>query len=455
MGRESLYWFIVLLTFFYIVYKNKNSSVKILIILCFYIGLAASFGKAIENPYKIILVLLSLYILQKNNGLSGLNKRESSLLYIFLLFSVSLLYSAFTNGDYFKLVFSQYGKYVTPVCLFFVFNRILIKSPGAFLNLKDLFFSLLTIQIFLSFVKILTIGLTEFVVGSIAYNGGGVATIVPVLGFILVWLDKQGDIKRKDWLYVLLLVVIGFASFKRAIWFIMPVFIFLFAYYVPRKMKTSNFLYFLPIIPIIFYFGVRLSPTLNKEGKIGGSFDWQYVLEYAQNYSFGKTAETTEINLGQGRGGATLLLLGKLFNSQSLSFNDYFGFGLREFYTTDYEHFNEEKFGINSKGAASGLFQSYISSGFIGVFVTILLIISILGLIKGSRIRFTIGLLVFWDYFFYSGLILKTPSLFILFFFIITYSNLQFDQRLSRKYSSLRLDDKKNNMQPQAILKAH
>ena len=451
MTGESLYWLFVLLTFFYIVYKNRNSSLKILIILCFYIGLASSFGKVIENPYKIILVLFSLYILQKKNGLSGLNKREIHLLFIFILFSTSLLYSAFTNGDYFKLVFSQYGKYVTPVCLFFIFNQMQIKNPGAFVNLKDLFFSLLTIQIFLSVVKILTIGLTEFVVGSIAYNGGGVATIVPVLGFILVWLDRQGDIKRKDWLYVLLLIVIGFTSYKRAIWFIMPVFIFLFSYYVPRKMKVSNFLYFLPIIPIIFYFGVRLSPTLNREGKIGGSFDWQYVLEYAQNYSFGNTSETYGTHSGQGRGGATLLLWEKLFNEKTLTFNDYWGFGLREFYTTDYEHFNEEKFGINSKGAASGLFQSYISSGYIGVFVTILLLISILSLIKEPRIRLTIGLLVFWDYFFYSGLILKTPSLFILFSYIIAYSNLQFDQRLYRKYSSLRLRDKKKNLKPQTI----
>ena len=451
MGSESIYWLIVLFTFIYIILKNKNSSIKVLIILCFYSGLASFYGKGIENPYKIIVVLLSLYILQKNNGLSGLNKRESFLLFVFVIFSVSFLYSAIINGDYFKLVFSQYGKYVTPICLFFILNHIRIKRLGTFINLKDLFFSLLTIQILLTAMKILTYGLQESPVGSIAYIGGGPAAVLPVLGFILVWLRKQGDIKRKDWLYVILLLFIGFGSIKRAIWFIMPVVILLFMYYVPRKLNVSKLLYILPFLPLIFYVGVRLSPTLNKENKIGGSFDLHYVLDYTQKYNFGKTSESPDIQLGSGRGGATLLLFEKLFNGQSLRFNDFWGFGLQEVYTTDYEQFNDEKYGLNGKGAVTGVFQSYISSGYVGVMVTILLIISVIGLIKEPRIRISIALLLFWDYLFYSGLILRSQALFILLFFIILYSNLQFEQNLYNKYLTLKSDDKNRNLQPKAV----
>jgi hypothetical protein len=252
---------------------------------------------------------------------------------------------------------------------------------------------------------------------------------VPVLGFILLWLDKRGDINRKDWRYVFLLLFIGFASLKRAIWFIMPAIIFLFMYYVPKKLKASNLWYVLLLAPLVFYVGVRLSPTLNKEGKLGGTFDLKYVMNYAQRYNFGKTSETSDIQLGTGRGGATLLLLHKLFNSQSLSLKDYWGSGLQEIYTTNYEQFNDEKYGVNSKGAVTGVFQSYISSGFVGVFVTILLIISILGLITEPRIRITLAILMFWDYFLYSSLILRTQVLFILFFFIVIYSNQQFKSR--------------------------
>jgi len=38
------------------------------------------------------------------------------------IFSISFLYSALVNDDYFSLTFSQYGKYVTPICLFLVFT---------------------------------------------------------------------------------------------------------------------------------------------------------------------------------------------------------------------------------------------------------------------------------------------------------------------------------------------
>ena len=451
MGRASLYYFIVLLTFLYIIYKNRSSSLKVLIILCFYSGLAAFYGKSIENPYKILVVILSIYFLLKHKGLYNLNRGENILLIFFILFSISFFYSAIVNGDYFNLTFSQYGKYVTPICLFFVFNLLLIKSPDVFINLKDLFFSLLTIQILLSVVKIPTIGLQETVVGSIAYLGGGQATMIPVLGFILVWLHKKGDINRKDWLYIFLLIFIGFASLKRAVWFIMPAIIFLFLYYVPRKLKVSHLIYFLPLIPLVFYVGVRLSPTLNKEGNLWGTFDLQYAVDYFQKYNFGRTSNTSEIQLGTGRGGATLLLWGKLFNSQPFSNNDYWGTGLREVYTTDYEQFNDDRYGVNSKGSVTGVFQSYIASGFVGVMTTILLIISIIGLIKEPRIRLTIMLLMFWDYFFYSGLILRSQPLFILLFFIILYSNQQFKQRLYRKYSILKSDAKNRNLQPQAV----
>ena len=448
MGRVSLYYFVVLLTFLYITYKNRESSLKVFIILCFYSGLASFYGKAIENPYKIIVVILSIYFLLKRNSLSGLTRRERLFFLTFILFSISFLYSAIINGDYFNLVFSQYGKYVTPVCLFFVFNRVLLKNPGTFINLKDLFFSLLTIQILLSVVKIPTIGLQETIVGSIAYLGGGQATMVPVLGFILVWLHKQGNINRKDWIYIALLLFIGFASLKRAIWFIMPFIIFLFLYYVPKKLKVSHLIYFLPLIPLVFYAGVRLSPTLNKEGKLWGTYDLQYALDYVQKYTFGKTSKISDIQLGTGRGGATFLLWKKLFNSEPFSSNDYWGTGLREVYTTDYDQFNDDKYGVNSKGSVTGVFQSYISSGYVGVIVTILLIISVLGLIKEPRIRITLALLVFWDYLFYSGLILRSQVLFILLFYIIIYSNLQFDQNLYRKYLIRKPDDKNRNLQP-------
>jgi len=427
-------------TFIYLLSKNYKSHLKVLIILCFYSGLAAFSGKNFENIYKILVVVISIILLIKNNGMSGLNRKEQFFLFSFILFSVSFLYSAFINKDYFNLTFSQYGKYVTPVCIFLLFKNVLKKDSGNLFTLKNLFLTILTIQIALTVVKIFTIGMQESTVGSIAFIGGGPAAVLPVLGFILVWFDRQGNLKSRDWIYILLLILIGAVSFKRAILFVMPFFIFMFTYYVPRKLKSSYLLYAIPLLPLLFYVGVRLNPTLNREEKMWGSFDLGYVLDYTQNYTFGKTSDSPEVKLGQGRGGATLLLVERFFNDESLTYKDIWGIGLKEVYTTNYEEFENVGYGVNSKGSITGVYQSYLTAGFTGVAVTILLLFSISTLIKEPRIRLTLTLLMLWDYLFYSGLILRTQGLLILFFYIIVYSNYQFDKRTKPNYASVTLE---------------
>jgi hypothetical protein len=433
MSKEILYWFVVFLTFVFFISKSYKSPVKTIIILCFFSGLASFSGKTIENPYKIILVIYSIYILFRFNGLSALSKKEIFVYQSFILFAVTFIISALINNSTFNLTYSQLGKYVTPFCLLFIFSKIQKKNPAFIFELRQLLFSLLTAQIVLSVVKILTIGLQETTVGSIANIGGGPAAIIPILGFIFLWLYKLGKIKRNDWLYIFLLVFIGFTSGKRAVWFILPIFIFLFLYYVPKNINIKRMLIFVPLLPLIFYLGVKLNPTLNKEGKVWGSFDLEYVINYVNDYNFGKNSETKEIELGKGRGGATLLLFDKLSNSTPLSFNDYWGYGLEEMYTTDYDTFDKDKFGVNSKGSITGIFQSYIVSGYIGVITSILLLFSVTMMIKHPRIRFTIGLLLFWDYIFYSGLILRTQALLTLLFFIIVYSNFLIESVHSQK----------------------
>jgi hypothetical protein len=432
MGRESIYWLIVLITFAYILYKYRRSSFCILIILFFYSGLAASFGKAIENPFKILLVLFSIYLLIKYKGLQQLKYRDKLLLGAFIVFSVSFLTSVTVNGGYFTLIFSQYGKYLSPILIYLIFTSIQSKRSQDILKLSFLFLSLISIQIVLSILKLILIGIHESIVGSVAYSGGGLATPVPLFGFIILWLYRRGVFKAKDWIFVFLLLIIGFASNKRAIWFIMPFFIFLFVYYIPRRISIKQLIYYIPLIPIIFYLGVRLNPFLNVEGKIGGTFNFQYTIDYIMSYSFGSSTDISEIKTGEGRASATFLLINKLFSDKPLILNDFIGYGLEEIYTVDYEQFNDIKFGLSSKGAASGVFQTYIVSGFLGIIVTIGLMLAILNLVTEKRLRYTLGLLLIWDYFFYSGLILRNQVLLIMLFYIIVLSNLIYQPLLNK-----------------------
>jgi hypothetical protein len=431
-----LYYIFVFVSFIYLFWKYKNSVLSLLIILCFYSGLANYYGKIIENPYKILLAVLSAYFLFRYKVLSGLKNNEKIFFIVFLLFSISFIFSGYINNDSFNMIFSQYGKYLPPVCIYFILSYSVKNYPEDLPYYIRLFFTLLVVQIILSFFKWGLIGIREWCVGSIAFAGGGVATPLPVLGFMLLWLDKRGQLTKKDWIFVVLLLMIAVVSLKRAIWFIMPFFVFMFLYYVPKKVNFKKLIYYIPIIPIIFYLGIRVNPTLNKEGKVWGSFDTEFAYNYVMQYSFGKTKTNQEGKAGYGRGGASLFIWDKFKNNQSLTIHDYLGYGLTPMYATDYAEFQTYNFGISDKGSATGVVQSYVTSGYIGILISIILVISIVSLIINPRIRFTMLLFILYDYLFYSGLVLRMSALLVLLFFIIIYSNYISNEELLEKYQT-------------------
>ena len=421
------YFGIVLLTFIYMLQRYKHDLVAILLIVCFYAGLFTSFGKAIENPYKIFVVLLSVYLVLKYRTLIRIGTREGFLIFSFVLFSISFFISAYLNQTYFVLIFSQYGKYVTPFCVFFIFQSYAHYLPHKIEKINRLLFILLSIQIILSIAKYFMIGVEESIVGSLSFVGGGVATPIPILGFMLLWITKKGKLVWKDWLYVFLLLFIAFVSVKRAIWFMMPIMMALFMIYVSEKKKINkNVLKFLPLLPLVFYFGVRLNPTLNKEQKIWGSFDLDFVLDYAQHYSFGETEQKGNIKkLAEGRGGVTMLLVDKLKHVEQFNVSDMLGYGLQEVSTKDDEHFDMEKFGVHAKGSVTGIFNSYITTGYLGIVTSLLYMFSLCSFVKERRTRYILTGFILWDYCFYSGLIFQTQALAILLFYFVVYSNFQ------------------------------
>jgi hypothetical protein len=335
------------------------------------------------------------------------------------------------NQNNIILILSQYGKFLTPFILFFVLKNKLEKKPEDFMKISILLLLLLTFQIFLSFVKLTTIGITETTVGSVAYMGGGPATIIPILGFIFIWMLRRGQLNKKDWYFVILLIFIAFMSVKRSIWFIMPIMILLFLFYIPKRKLPMRLAWILPLLPILFYLGVRLNPTLNKEQKMWGSFDLDFVTNYVQKYNFGDANKIgSDKKLGQGRGGATLLLLNKLSTPENLTWQDFFGYGLEEFITKDYDNFNESKFGVNSRGAVTGFFNTYISFGFLGVAIFLIYAFSLINYIKNKRLKYVIIGLFIWEYFFYIGMIFSTQAVCILFIYIILYLSKHKDIRM-------------------------
>jgi hypothetical protein len=226
-------------------------------------------------------------------------------------------------------------------------------------------------------------------------------------------LKKEGKFNRFDWLFTFGLLLIGYASLKRAVWFILPVVITLLA---PRRSVTRRLaLLGLVFIPLVFYVGIRLNPTLNPERKVWGDFDLQFALDYAEAYAFGE--EDLFQEKAMGRGGATKLVLERLF-TRRLSDQDIWGYGLRYMYGTSYLEFNEFEFGINHKGSATGIFQTMITNGYFGILTTLLFFLSIITLTKNTRIRWVLIIFFFWDYTLYSGLLIREPALSFMLAFI-------------------------------------
>jgi hypothetical protein len=187
-------------------------------------------------------------------------------------------------------------------------------------------------------------------------------------------------------------------------------------FYIPKYKFQLKHLSYLLFAPVIFYLGVRLIPSLNKEQKTWGSFNYEYAIDFATTYSFGKEDYGTREE-GQGRGGVTLLLYNNMFKADFYTEDNLLGFGLDEIYVKDYEEFDKERFGVNSKGSITGVFQSYISVGVLGLIAFLLYSLSLINYIKPRKIFFVFLGIFCWEYFFYTGILFRIQAITVLFFY--------------------------------------
>ena len=421
------YYFFVLLAFAYQIIKNRRHLFFIFIILLFYNGLASFAGKDIQNYYRILLTIISIFWLLKTKSLQLIRSRR--IIYMsFILFSMTFLYTAYLNNDYLFIILSQYSRYFILFALFLVLLK--FRDDHNFkLKIEKLVYEILNIQVLLTIIKLLLMGPRESLVGSIASQGGAIATSLPILGFMFIWIKRNGLLTVKDWIFVLGLLLIGAASVKRAIWFVFPIIFMALTFYIPkRKIPAKIIILSTLFVPIIFYIGIRLNPTLNRDHKIWGSFEWDYVITYAISYTFGNGGSHED---PVGRGGATIFMFNKLINND-LTKQDWIGNGLRYIYTTNYEEFKNLDLEISNKGSATGAFQTLISNGYLGVFTLVLFALSLLSKTRNRRLKYVFIGLFIWEYFLYTGILIRDIALSFLFTYCILLSDVEFG-KLSTK----------------------
>lgn len=438
----------VTIALIYLLWKYRKDNTSLLFILLCFSRAFMFYGTMVHNLYKVAMLLLCVYFFYQLHAQRSYQQRDIWILLTFALFSLQFMLSVllFTQNTI-TIIVSQYARYVETLLLYFIIKRLIYQGRGD--SLLQLFYDIGLMQILLSIIKMPLVGWqVEGLVGSLSIPGGEMGTTIPILWFIILWRHKHGQFGKWDWLYMLGLLLIGFTSAKRAVMFILPVVVAAFLIYVPKlRLQRTTIAYAIILIPLLLYLGVRLTPTLNPEHQVWGSFDWEYAIGYAETYQFGEeglqgqaesleqaSSEQIQYSGGvigsssrqieaEGRGGATIALIRLLIGNHETIDQDWWGLGFNNMYGTDYGEFDKLPLTIhiNHKGSATGLFQSYVTTGILGALCTILFCFSFLFYCRHRRLKYTLLAICAWEYFMYTGILFRTP-IFMAVLFVVIHS---------------------------------
>lgn len=437
----------------YMLYRHRRDTLAVLLILLCCPRVFLFFGSTMGNVYKVVMLLLCGYVFVQQRAEVAYQRKDGWILLLFALFSAEFFWTAaYYTQNTLTIIFSQYSRYVEAVLLYFIIKKaIIIDGKGN--RLLRLLYEIGLMQIIISVFKFAVFReQLEGLVGSFSIAGGAVGTTIPILWFIVLWLYRKGQFSKWDWLYLLGLLFVGFTTGKRAVMFILPIVVFVFFVYVQGRKVGKYVLYVLAFVPLLFYLGVRLTPTLNPENQVWGSFDWDYAFGYAEEYQFGKKGiegQTANFKTEQlqysggvistynskleadGRGGATIAMFKLLLGIHPTTDSDWWGLGFNSMYSTDYAEFDKLPLTIqlNHKGSATGFFQSYVTIGLAGAICMVLFCFCFWFYIKNRRLRWTIMGICAWEYFMYTGMIFRTPVFMAVLFVVMYCSNMEIQQK--------------------------
>ena len=451
----------VICTLIYMLWRYKRDSLLVFLVLLFFPRVFIFMGKDVENIYKVSLLLMCLYTCWERKIWKKYTTNDLGYIVAFIVLSAAFFYSTlFYSHDSITIIFSQYARYLEIFLLWFLLKDAIYYRDQKDYLLKFLY-EIVIIQIIISIFKLLVFqSQIEGLVGSFTISGGGVGTSFPIIGFYIIYVYRGGQLQKMDWWLIVGLFLLGWTTGKRAVWLLLPVIIMLFFVYVKGIRFNKYMALGILAFPIMIYFGARLTPTFNPEHKVWGSFDWEYMWDYANTYQFGEEGiEGQRENLnshkqlayvggklqGQdqieayGRGNATIELFKLIFGSRSLTTQDIWGTGLSTFYSTTYEEFDKLPLTIHLsyKGAGTGFFQMYATIGVVGaILMTIFSLIPYFR-IKHRRIKWVMMGFFLYDYFMYNATTCRDTYLVAMIFICIFSINYEY---LKAKSERLRLE---------------
>lgn len=437
----------VAVTLVYMLYRYRRDALSVVLLLLCFPRVFAFFGAGAHNIYKVAMLLLCVYIFAQHHAYKVYRRKDGWIVAAFVVFSLEYMWTAlFYTQNTLTIVFSQYARYVEAMLLYWVVKNAVYRR-GQKEQLLRLFYEIGLAQIVISVFKFAVFrSQLEGLVGSFSIAGGAVGTTIPILWFIVLWLYRKGQFSKWDWMYLLGLLFVGFTTGKRAVMFILPMVVFVFFVYVQGRKVGKYVVYALALVPLLFYLGVRLTPSLNPDNEVWGRFDWDYAFDYAETYQFGKegmqgqaadfqkdqlqyaggaiSSQNKQIK-AEGRGGATIAMFKLFLGLHPSTERDWWGLGFNNMYSLDYAHFEKNPLTIqlNHKGSATGFFQSYVATGLWGAICTVLFGFVFWFYIRNRRLRWTILGICAWEYFMYTGMIFRTPAFMVVLFLVLHYTN--------------------------------
>lgn len=441
MSVFTLYYLVATIFMLSFLWNYRQNLFALLLILLAFSGTIAYWISRGTQMMNIVTVLLSTYLFVQNKVWRVI----PNVRYLILSFLVFSLYFVCDNllvhNDSILFVFSQYSKYYVPFVSLLLFIYYAGKDVIYLRYFNKLIGRILLIQVCVSAYKFIVMGghFWEGMVGTFgSVRGGGSGTGFPLVALCWVAINSNMDIRKlKSWLFIAGLLLLGIAAGKRAVILLFPILFMLLSVYVCKKRYSNRVWIIVAAAPLLFYFGVRLTPTFNPENKVWGSFDLEYMMNYTENYAMGEVDEGEEREHYTGRVGSALTFWNIFTDVDNYSVQTWLGGGVERAYTSSedreaYDQYGKE-IGLNHRGDVTGILMLYLAIGVLGVLMFIVYYWFLFRLVRYKRLKLVLFALVMFDFIFYNSTMIRDPFVSMLMMFVIVYSLVQYSPQ--GKYS--------------------
>lgn len=287
-------------------------SIYSLIILAFFVNSLVAYG-LVPNAasWSIELIMILLFI--EATRLKSSTARRFRLFgagFVISFFIVCIVSAALNDTSILELTL-----FLRQCIRFHILLWILVTldlPEELILKTHKLLIVLFLIQIPTAIVRLFIFGQGEKAIGTYAMEGGGNSTAIPMVAASFIVCYHYLYRKRPvSWFLVLAFLGFGVIGDKRAVVVLVPATL-AFAYWLcvkDTRRDVSRMVLKISVMiaisaPTVFYFGVRLMPTLNPDDRVWGRFSLHYAIDYIEWYnrggnqkelSFGRVESTERI----------------------------------------------------------------------------------------------------------------------------------------------------------------